>query len=126
IGENPFPGFAGVPVNIGIVTALYAVTAIAVYASLYGKKGNPLQTHADRMPTIELAVKVSIYSCLAAVVFLSLNFTLVLFDLQRWEPLAESAFLVTCALLYLKGLNAGLIAPPSELDLDRLRSKPVS
>jgi len=124
--QNPFPGFAGAYVNIGVVTALYAVTALCVYASLYGKKVNPLQTHADRMRTIDVAVKVCIYSCLAIVAFLSLNFSLVTFDLQHWEPLAHSAFLVIFALLYLNWLESGLTGLPSELDLERLRSNPVS
>jgi hypothetical protein len=124
IGRNPFPGFAGVPVNIAIVTTLYAVISACVYAVLHSKKANPLQTHADRMRTIELAVKLCVYSCLASVAFLSLNFTLVLLDLQHWEPLDQSAFLVTCAVLYLKGL-AGLNGPPGELDLERLHSKTV-
>lgn len=116
IGQDPFPGFAGVYVNVGIVTAMYAAFAIAIYMLLYGKKAHPLQTHADRMRTIEVAVKVCVYSCLVLVVFLSLNFTLVLLDLQRWEPLGQSVAGVTLALLYLKGMYV----PASELNLDRL------
>lgn len=115
IQQDPFPGFKGY-FNIVIVTALYAATAIAVCAALYGRKGHLLQTHADRIRTIEVVVKVCIYSCLAAVVFLSLNFALAAFDLQRWEPVAQSAFLVIFSLLYINWV----IAPPSELNVDRL------
>jgi hypothetical protein len=97
IQQNPFPGFAGVFVNIVIITALYALTAFCVYWSLYGRKSNPLQ--------IEVTVKILIYSCLAAVVFLSLNFTMVMLDLQRFEPLAQSLYFVICAVLFSKGLN---------------------
>lgn len=121
IQQDPFPGFKGY-VNVAFVTALYALTAICVHHTLYGKKRNPLQTHADRMRRIGVAVKVCVYVCLASVVFLSLNFTLVLLDLQRWEPLAQSAFIVIFALLYLNGLHA----PPSELNVERLRSKLAS
>jgi hypothetical protein len=32
-----------------------------VYAVLHSKKANPLQTHVDRMRTIELAVKLCVY-----------------------------------------------------------------
>lgn len=125
IARHPFPGFAGVSANIAVITALYAATALAVYLALYGKKSSPVQSQSDRKRTIELTVKVSVYTCLAAVAFLSLNFTLVLLDLQPWEPLAQSAFFVACALLYLSGMNAGMIGPPSELDVDRLRSRPA-
>jgi hypothetical protein len=99
IQRDPFPGFAGSLVNIGCITLLYALMAFCVYVTLYGKKSNPLETHADRMRTIGLAVKGCVYSCIACVAFLSLNFTLVLQDLQRWEPFALSVSLVTCALL---------------------------
>jgi hypothetical protein len=105
IQQNPFPGFAG-PVNIVLITALYAMTACCVYWSLYRKKSNPLQTNEDRLRQIEVAVKILIYSCLAGVVFLSLNFTLVLLDLQRFEPLALSLFCVIFAVLYSMGLNS--------------------
>ena len=105
IQQNPFPGFAGVPVNIVIITALYAVTAFSVYWSLYGRKSNPLHTNEDRLRQIEVTVKILIYSCLAAVVFLSLNFTLVLLDLQLYEPLAQSLYFVICGVLFSKGLN---------------------
>lgn len=121
IQRDPFPGFKGY-FNIVIVTALYAATGLAVFGTLYGRKGHPLQTYEDRIRTIEVAVKVCVYSCLAAVVFLSLNFTLVLLDLQRWEPLAQSAFLVIFSLLYIRLL----IAPPIELNHDRLGSRPAA
>jgi hypothetical protein len=42
------------------------------------------------MIAIRTAVKLCVYVCLSSVFFLSLNFTLVLFDLQNWEPLAGS------------------------------------
>jgi hypothetical protein len=113
IEQDPFPGFAGSLINIGAVTLIYALTAFSVYKSLYGKKSNPLDTHAGRMRAIELAVKFSVYSCIACVVFLSLNFTLVLLDLQRWEPFAQSVFFVTCACLYFMGLNAPPRQPES-------------
>ena len=75
------------------------MNAFVVYTMLYGKKINPLETHADRMHMIGLGVKVCVYSCIAIVVFLSLNFTLVLLDLKRWEPFRAN-FFVICALLF--------------------------
>lgn len=111
VQQNPFPGFAGPVVNIGIITALYAVTAFCVHWSLYGRKSNPLQTNEDRLRQIEMMVKILIFSCLAAVVLLSLNFTLVLLDLQRFEPLALSLSLVFFAVLYFMAGGEGLMGP---------------
>jgi hypothetical protein len=72
-----------------------------------------LETHTDRVRAIGLGVKACIYSCIACVVFVSLDFTLVLLDLQRSEPFALSVFFVTCALLCFMGFTA----PPEALGL---------
>jgi hypothetical protein len=98
IAQNPFPGFAGPLVNISLITLVYALEGIAVYKMLYGKKG-PFQTHEARMHTISMGVKACVYICIAVVVHGSINFTLVLLDLQRWEPFAQSVFFVFTALL---------------------------
>jgi hypothetical protein len=116
---NPFPGFAGYFINIGCVTLVYTLNAFGVYTMLYGRRKSALETHADRLRAIGLGVKAGIYSCIACVVFLSLNFTLVLLDLQRWEPFALSIFLVNCALLCFRGFTA----PPEGLGLD---ARPVT
>ncbi|MBB6091683.1 hypothetical protein HNQ60_000529 [Povalibacter uvarum] len=118
IGQQPFPGFAGALINIGIVTLVYALEAACVYMILYGKKINPIETHADSVRMMGLSVKACVYACIACVAFLSLNFTLVLLDLQRWEPFALSAFLVLCALLSLMGMTA----PPRHPGADDLGS----
>jgi hypothetical protein len=118
IQRDPFPGFSGY-ISIGTVTLVYALNAFGVYTMLYGRKKSALETHAERVRAIALGVKACIYSCIACVVFLSLNFTLVLLDLQRWEPFALSVFFVTCALLVFMGLTA----PPEALGLG---SSPVS
>jgi hypothetical protein len=88
---------------------------------LYGKK-NPLDTHEDRLHTIGLSVKSSVYSCIACVVFLALNFTLVLLDLQRWEPFALSIFLVVCALL----ASLVVMSPPHRPVADDFGSSPIA
>jgi hypothetical protein len=99
IQQHPFPGFAGALVTIGSMTLVYALNALCVYKVLYGKKSNPFETHAGRLYTISVTVKSSVYACIACVVFLSLNFTLVLLDRQRWEPFALSVFFVIVALV---------------------------
>src|SRR5688500_711643 len=80
---SPFPGFAGL-VNLLVVTLLYALHGGIVYTWLYGKKSNPLETHAGRLHTIGLIVKSGVYSCIACVLFLSLILTLQLLELKRW------------------------------------------
>jgi hypothetical protein len=115
--QHPFLGFAGL-INIGGVTLVYALNAFVVYAVLYGKKPNPFETHANHVHTIGLVVKSCVYSCIACIVFLSLNMTLVLLDLQRWEPFALSVFFVITALLSLMGMTA----PPRKPEADGLGS----
>jgi hypothetical protein len=110
IQQDPFPGFAGY-VNIAVVTLLYAVNAFGVYTMLYGRRKSALETHAERVRAIGLGVKALVYSCIACAAFMSLDFTLVLLDLQRWEPFALSIFLVNCAFTCFMGLTA----PPEAL-----------
>lgn len=117
IRQNPFHGFVGL-INLACVTLVYVVNAVVVYAVLYGKKVNPFETHAGRVRTMGRTVRSSIYSCIACVLFLSLNFTLGLLDGQRWEPFALSAFFVICALLCLMCV----ISPPRPPAEDELGS----
>jgi hypothetical protein len=122
IRQSPFPGFAGF-VNIAAITLVYALNAFVVYAVLYGKKPNPFETPESRARTMSLTVKSCVYSCVACVAFLSLNFTLALLDWQRWEPFALSAFFVITALLSLMGMTAPPRKPATdELDPDSIRT----
>jgi hypothetical protein len=114
INRDPFPGFAGY-INIGGVTLIYAMNAFGIYKQLYGRKFDPAETHAHRLYAIGLGVKVYVYACIAVVAFLSLNFTLVLLDLQRWEPFAQSVYLTVCALLSFRGFTAPLRKPTRHL-----------
>jgi len=84
-----------------------------VYGVLYGKKTKPFETHADRVRTIGLVVKSCVYSCIACVAFVSLNLTLGLVGLKRWEPFALSVFFVITALLGLMGMMAPPRTPES-------------
>ena len=120
IAQNPFPGFAGPLINIGVMTLVYALEAFGVYRALYGRKG--LEIHAARMHTIGLGVKACVYICIAVVVYSSLNFTLVLLDLQRWEPFAESVFFVFTALLIFMVFTA----PPRRPEAGGLGANPVA
>ena len=110
IRQHPFPGFAGL-INLGALTLVYALNAFVVYMTLYGKKKNPFETHAGRLHAIGLTVKSSVYSCIVIVVYLSLNFSLRLLDLKRWEPFSLSIFFALCALVASMGFAAPLRKP---------------
>jgi hypothetical protein len=112
IARNPFPGFAGPGINIGIVTLGYLLQAAVIYARLYGRRTDPLETRAERGHWTGLIVKACVYSCIASVAFLSLDFVLALLDQQRWEPFAQSAFFTFCAFL----CSIGLTLPPRTPD----------
>lgn len=95
--QNPFPGFAGAWVNIGLMTMLCALMAFCVYVVLHARKENPLLTHAERMRAIAVIVTICVCACIAFPLLLSMNFMLVLLDLQNWEPFALSASLIAWA-----------------------------
>jgi hypothetical protein len=116
IQPEPFPGFA----LIGVLTLTYALQAFVVYRALYGKT-NPLETHARRVHTIGLTVKIGVYSCIVCVVFFAFIFTVDLLDMKRWVPLAQSVCLLITTLFCLMSLTA----PPREPEVDELGSSPV-
>jgi hypothetical protein len=107
--QDPVAGFIGL-IYLSSVTLVYALNAFVLYRVLYGKK-NPFETHAARLRAIGLTVKSSVYSCIVVVVYLSLNSSLRMLDLQHWEPFALSIFFVITVLL----ASVGLAAPPREL-----------
>lgn len=99
IAQHPFPGFAGIGTNLAIVTVLYAVNGFMVYRTLYGRKINGMETGAAGVRAMGTSIRACVCASLMVVVHMSINFTLVLQDMQRWEPVAASAFMVFCALL---------------------------
>jgi hypothetical protein len=111
--QRPYPGFAGL-ITLGGITLVYALNAFVVYMMLYGTRRDPIQTHAGRLRTIGLTVKSSVYSCIVIVVYLSLNFSLRLLDLKRWEPFSLSMFFVICALVASMGFAAPLRRPEGD------------
>jgi hypothetical protein len=69
------------------------------------------------MRMIALSVQACVYACLFAVVGIASNFTMVLLDLQRWEPFGQSVGLVIIGAMSMRVVNAA----PRELKLDGLR-----
>jgi len=114
IAQNPKVGINDSLIGIGAVTLVYALSVFQVYKMLYGKKLNPLETHAGHVHMIGLAVKSAVYGCIVCVVFLSLIFTLEAWDLHSWKPFAVSAFLVTSGLICL----TAFAMPPRKPEVD--------
>jgi hypothetical protein len=119
IAQNPFPGFAGPLINIVAATLICASQAFAVYKMLYGRKG--LETHAVRMYMIGLGVKACVYISILITVSLSLDFTLKLLDLPRWQPFAGSVHYVFFAFL----LSMMFTVPPRRPEADGLGASPT-
>jgi hypothetical protein len=105
---------------IGSVTFVYALNALVIYKSLYGKN-NPLVTHEGRVHSMGIRVKGSLYSCIVTAWFVSLMGTLGQPQMRTWSPFALSIFLVTTVLLTVADLNA-----PRKADMNELRDNAIS
>jgi hypothetical protein len=99
--QEPFPGYG----LIGALTLVYVAQSLVVYRALYGKKGNPFETHAGRVHKIGVTVRVCVYGCIVCVVFFAFVFTVDQLDMKRWVPLAQSVCLLISTLLCLMGLT---------------------
>jgi len=119
IARHPFPGFAGPLVNIAGVTLVYAMMSFGIYMLLHKKNVHPNVSHAARMHATGVGVRVLLCMCIATGINMSLNFTLVRLDLQRWEPFALSAFFVFSTLL----IFAVASAPPRRPETDDHRAE---
>jgi hypothetical protein len=121
IQRHPFPGFSFYPL-LRIVTLVYALNAFCVYWLLYRRKRWPLETSAYRMHAVGLQVKIVVYTSIAVIVFLSLNVTLELLDIQRWVPFALSVYFVLIMLF----TSMMLFALRRQAEADRLGPSPAS
>jgi hypothetical protein len=124
VARHPFPGFGGPLANIGIVTLTYILLgAFVMYWVLYGRKKDPLQTHADRMRMIRLVVNAYAWMCILIPIFGSLTVARQLLDLETWGPVAGTVFFL---ILTFFNLRIGrLTAPPRQPEADGLGSSPV-
>jgi MFS family permease len=121
VAQNPFPGFAGAFVNIGIVTSMYLLGGFVVFLVLYGRKKDPLQTHAERRLVMSAALNAYAWVCILVPVFVSLSFAQKVLNLETWGPFVGAmCFLILSALSF-----RGLVAPPRQSEADRLGSSPV-
>jgi hypothetical protein len=121
IQQHPLPGFPGYHL-LRTVTLVYALNAFCVYWLLYRRKRWPLETSAYRMHAVGLQLKIVVYTSIAVVVFLSLNITLQLLDMQRWVPFAMSVYFVLIMLF----TSMMLFALRRQAEADRLGPSPAS
>jgi hypothetical protein len=98
IRQHPFPGFGGLT-NLAVITPVCALDALLVYLCLYGRNRNPVATYADRLYMMGVIVKISVYSWIAVTVFASLNLTLSMLHLRRWDLFALSVLFVIATLI---------------------------
>ena len=115
--REPFPGFG----LIAALTLTYVSQAFVVYWTLYGKKANPLVTHAGHLHNIGLAVRTIVYGCILCSAFFAFVFAVDLLDLKRWVPLAQSVCLLITTFLVLMSLRT----PAREPEVDELGSSPA-
>jgi len=119
--RHPFPGFAGSFANIGIVSLMYILLGASVMYLLYGRKKDPLQTHADRMRMIRGVANFYAWVCILMSVLLSFSIAQKLLDLETWGPFAGTVYSLIITLLLLRGFST----PPRQLEADGLGSSPV-
>ncbi|HEY4342158.1 MAG TPA: hypothetical protein VGM97_19595 [Steroidobacteraceae bacterium] len=104
--QHPYPGFGGFA-NLGFITLAYAFFALVAYQVLYGRKPNPLVTHADRLYAIGMTIKTLIYTGIGVTVFTLIILTLGLLRLMRWNLFAVDVFFVICVVTpYIQGAIA--------------------
>jgi MFS family permease len=121
IRQHTFPGFSGYR-PLRAVTLIYVLNAFCVYWLLYRRKRWPLETSAYRMHAVGVQVKIAFYTSIAVIVFLSLNVTLQLLDMQRWVPFAMSVYVVLSMLF----TSMMLFALRRQAEADRLEASPAA
>ena len=123
VARHPFPGFAGPSVYIGIVSLEYIILGVLVMYELYGRKRNPLLTHADRMRMISWGVNTNAWICILVPIIMSLSIAPKLLHLGKWGPFVGTAVFL---ILTIFNLRIGrLLAPPHRPEADGLGSSPV-
>jgi hypothetical protein len=106
VARHPFPGFAGPLANIGIITLGYVLVGFGMYWQLYGRKTDPLQTHAERMRTMGVMLNVFVWVCIFVPVIVALSIARQMLDLQAWGPFASSAVFLLLGLCSFRTLAA--------------------
>ena len=121
VARHPFPGFGGPFANIGNLSLAYILLGALVMYLLYGKKKDPLQTHANRMRMISGVANYYAWILILTSILMSLQATGKFVDLETWGPFALTVFFLIITLLNLRTMTA----PPRQPEPDGLGSSPV-
>ena len=121
IARHPFPGFGGPLANIGILTLGYIFMGTVMYRQIYGKKSDPLQTHAERMHTVRVVVNTIVWCCIVVPMFGVVSIARQALDLETWGPFVGSLLILITGLLSFRVLSA----PPRQPNPDELGSNPA-
>jgi len=121
VARHPFPGFGGPFANIGILSLGYILLGALVMYLLYGKKKDPLQTHADRMRMISGVANYYAWILILTSILLSLQVARKLVDLETWGPFAGTVFFLILTLLNLRTMTP----PRRQPEAAGLASNPV-
>ncbi|HEV2702400.1 MAG TPA: hypothetical protein VGV09_12250 [Steroidobacteraceae bacterium] len=95
--QHPYPGFTG-SIYLGAITLVYALSAISIFVSLYGRRPKALLSHGDRIHAIGMSVRIWICTCIGLTVFVMLDLTLALLNLTKWSLFELSVFCVICVM----------------------------
>jgi hypothetical protein len=121
VARHPFPGFGGPLANIGILTLGYIFLGVVGYRQIYGRRTDPLQTHAERMHSIRVAVNAIVWCCIIVPMIGTLSIARQLLDLDTWGPFAGSLILLILGLTSLGFLSA----PPRQPESGAVGSNPA-
>jgi hypothetical protein len=121
VARHPFPGFGGPFANIGILSLGYILLGAFVMYLLYGRKIDPLHTHADRMRMISGVATYYAWILILTSILLSLQVAQKLVDLETWGPFAGTVFFLIITLLTLRTVTV----PPRQPEAHGLGSSPV-
>jgi len=121
VARHPFPGFGGPFLNIGILSLTYILLGGFVMYLLYGRKRDPLQTHADRMRMIRGVANFYAWMLILSPISVSLSIAQKLLDLEKWGPFAGTVFFLIVTLLNLRTMTPR----PRQPEAHGLGSSPV-
>jgi hypothetical protein len=115
VARHSFPGFAGPFVNIGLVTLTYIPLGAVVMFLLYGRKIDPLQTHANRMRMIRGVANFYAWMCILIPISVSLSMAQKLLRLETWGPFAGTVSFLIFTLLLLRSVSAAQRQPEAHV-----------
>jgi hypothetical protein len=105
VARHPFPGFGGPFANIGILSLGHILLGAVVMCLLYGKKIDPLLTHADSMRIIRGVANFYAWILILTSISLSVNIASKMVDLDTWGPFAGTVFFLILTLLNLRTMT---------------------